>query len=164
MHVRIRMNSFVLRATRTTLATLVMGASVVACCSGVEDPDTQLQVELNGEAIVDAEEGEAEQARICGAEVVAIDGDERIAMDEVQLDNGGCVYRAEGVDPEVVYDIEASHPELGNGQDATTSNPSCSARTDPDTTDLAFSLTAVSGDQMDDGPSLDEGEQMNAEL
>lgn len=164
MHVRIRLNSFVLRAARTTFATAVLGATAAACCAGVSDPDTQLQVELTEDAEVEAAEGEAAQARVCGAEVIAVNGDERIPLDEVALDDGGCVYRAEGVDPEVVYDIEASHPELGNGNDATTSNPSCSSRTDPDTTDIAFNLRAVSGEQLEELPSLEEGEQMTADL
>lgn len=120
--------------------------AIVACCTGVENPDDQLQIEVTDEPAADEAEG-AEAAlpqNACGADVVAIDEEgNAIALEErVQQDSTGadrCVYVGT-VDPAAVYRIEVQREGKLAIAEGMVSNPACSVATDPAADDGALTL------------------------
>lgn len=141
----------------TSVALLLVGSTVSplqGCCGGGE-PDEVLQVEVMAEdaspASVDAG---ASEASLCGAEVIARAEDgEEVELEEVEED-GACVYRGT-VDPEKIYQVMVSHPELGNAEDEVGSNPSCGP-SESDATDGFVVLAAANG--ASDGGIVDEAD------
>jgi hypothetical protein len=122
--------------------------AIVACCTGVENPDDQLQIEVTDEPAADAALGEDAEAplaqNVCGADVVAIDEEgNAIALEErVQQDSTGadrCVYVGT-VDPAAVYRIEVQREGKLAIADGMVSNPACSIATDPADDDGALTL------------------------
>lgn len=118
---------------------------VVGCCSGVEDPDDQLLVEITDEAPALEQSSDAPAlTNVCGADVIAKDeAGTEIAMTEVVLPNADgssrCGYIAT-VDPGLDYSVVARKDDRVAELPYATSNPACSVKTDPADTDGIGSL------------------------
>ena len=135
------MNRTLATSLKTLLATVAVPFFAVACCSGVENPDDQLLIEIQDEPALSTPDA---PKNLCGANVVADTDGEQIELEEVALDNSDgttrCAYRGT-VNPDVRYVIRVSKDDRVVTLDAE-SNPACSTATDPDDTDGTVALPA----------------------
>ncbi len=124
-------------AIKSLLVVVAVPFVVVACCSGVEDPDDQLTVEVDEATASGADDVQTENR--CDADVVARDEDgAEFALAEDVRDNSDgstrCVYVGT-VDPAKLYTVEVKRGEQVGTIVNAESNPACSVRTDSADTD-----------------------------